>query len=97
MSKTSQILEDVKSGKCSIEDAQVLLAKLKMSEIKKITYKVSPKGAISFYGIRRMPITLYSEELDQILSITKGEEFAQFLAENKENLSTKVKDKSDVV
>ena len=35
--------------------------------MKAVTYKVSPKGAISFYGMRRMPITLYREELDQLI------------------------------
>lgn len=89
MSSATQILEDVKNGKCSIQDAQVLLSQIKIEEMKTCSYKISPKGAISFYGIRRMPITLYSEELDQIVSLTNSEGFKQFIIENKSKLSTK--------
>jgi hypothetical protein len=89
MSSSAKILEDVKNGKCSIEEAQTLLAQLTVTERKKVTYKVSPKGAISFYGIRRMPITVYLQELEQITNITKTDEFQKFVAENSDKLSTK--------
>ena len=89
MSQASQILEDVKSGKCTIDEAQKMLAQLTIKPA--TTYKVSPKGAISFYGIRRMPITVYYQELEQILDVVKSQEFAQFLSENKGKLSVKEK------
>jgi len=34
---------------------------------KNITAKVSEKGCVSIYGIRRFPISLYPEELEAIL------------------------------
>lgn len=89
MSESVKILEDVKSGKCTIEEAQELLSQLKIKQMKTITYKVSPKGALSFYGIRRMPITLYLQELEQIMSITNGDEFKKFLLDNTDKLSKK--------
>jgi hypothetical protein len=91
MADTTQILEDLKNGKVSVEDAQKLILKLKISEAKKVTYKVSPKGCIAFYGIRKLPISLYKGELDQIVDIANGEEFKQFIIDNKDRLSTKEK------
>jgi len=93
MSSAEEILESVKSGALSIAEAQEKLAQLKLADLKKVTYKVSPKGAISFYGIRRMPITLYSEELSQIVEIANGAEFKQFLSSNVGKLSSKEKNK----
>lgn len=89
MSKTTQILEDLKNGKCSIEEAQSLLAQMKLKDMKTVTYKVSPKGAISFYGIRKMPITLYRQELDRIVSIANSDEFKQFVIDSKDKLTVK--------
>jgi len=91
MAESTKILEDVKSGKCTIEEAQELLSQMKLKQIKKVSYKVSPKGAISFYGIRRLPITLYLEEINQILPLINSAEFKQFLTDNKDKLSTKEK------
>lgn len=91
MSTAQQILESVKDGKCSVEEAQNSLAKLKLNELKTVTYKVSPKGCLAFYGIRRMPISLYFDELNQILEITKTDAFKQFVSDNKSSLSFKTK------
>jgi hypothetical protein len=91
MSTAQQILESVKDGKCSIEEAQEGLAKLKLGELKKVTYKVSPKGCLAFYGIRRMPISLYFDELNQILNIVNSDAFKQFVIDNKGSLSIKEK------
>jgi hypothetical protein len=89
MSTTEQILEGLKNGQFSVEQAQEQLAQMKISDLKKTTFKVSPKGAISFYGIRRMPITLYRQELDQILTLTNSDEFKQFLTDNDSKFSQK--------
>lgn len=89
MAESTKILEDVKSGKCTIEEAQDLLAQLKLKQMKTISYKVSPKGAISFYGIRRLPISVYLQELEQIINIANGEEFKKFVSENTDKLSKK--------
>lgn len=89
MASATQILEDLKSGKYTVDQAQELLAKLKLSDLKKVTYKVSQKGAISFYGIRKLPITLYSDEFNQLFSIGNSDEFKQFVVDNKDQLSVK--------
>ena len=87
MSTMEEILQNVKDGKCTINEAQILMAKL--NEVKQVTYKVSAKGAISFYGIRRMPITLYSGELKTINDLGNSVEFKKFLSDNASELSIK--------
>uniref|UniRef100_A0A6C0BMC7 Uncharacterized protein n=1 Tax=viral metagenome TaxID=1070528 RepID=A0A6C0BMC7_9ZZZZ len=88
-SSATQILEDVKNGKCSVDEAQKQLAQMKLADLKTLTYKVSPKGAISFYGIRRMPISLYLQELEEIIRTSNTEEFKKFISENTDKLSKK--------
>jgi hypothetical protein len=54
---------------------------------KGIHLKVSAKGGVSLYGIRRFPITFYLEEWNQILEMS--EEIRSFLAEHSDDLKTK--------
>lgn len=91
MSSTEELLIKVKNGEISIDEAQQQLKQLKLSDLKKVTYKISPKGAISFYGLRRMPITLYLEELEKITEIVNESEFKEYVQQNAERLSTKEK------
>jgi hypothetical protein len=93
MATAETILESVKSGTLSISEAQEQLAKLKLADRKKVTYKVSVKGAISFYGIRKMPITLYLDELRQIMELANADEFEQFVSLNADKLSSKEKNR----
>jgi hypothetical protein len=96
MSKTNSaedILTLVQSGKLSIDDAQQQLKQLKLADMKKLTYKISPKGAISFYGLRRMPITLYNDELSAIVDLANSDEFKTYLVEHHDQLSSKEKNK----
>src|SRR5438132_3302729 len=93
MSSAEEILLQVKNGTLGIDEAQEKLQQLKLADFKKVTYKVSPKGAISFYGIRRMPITLYQDELNQIVDLANGEEFKKFVSCNADKLSSKEKNK----
>lgn len=52
-----------------------------------VSMKVSPKGAISVYGLGRFPVTLYQEQWEKLLS--KAEEIRAFIAENKASLKVK--------
>jgi hypothetical protein len=83
------ILEQFKSGKLTSEEVAEKFKKLTIGDLKKHTYKVSPKGAISFYGLRKMPITLYKQELQTIIDLTKEPAFEKFLVENSDRLSVK--------
>lgn len=92
MTSTAEtILEQVQKGSLSIVEAQQKLQQLKLSDLKQTTYKVSPKGCISIYGLRKMPISLYKDELIQIVEMVKTDAFQAFLSENESSLVTKVK------
>ena len=52
-----------------------------------ISMKVSEKGAVSVYGLRRFPVTLYKEQWQKLLSM--GDEIRAFIAENSAHLKTK--------
>ncbi len=82
---TKEILELVASGSITAEQAEKLITETKA--LNNIYLKLSEKGCISFYGIRRMPISLYPDELHLILKyIVKDykytETFSKFLTDN---------------
>lgn len=66
-------------------EAQLKAEKEKNS--KAVTLKVTPKGCIGVYGIRRMPIVLYAQEWDIILGM--ADEIRQFETDNTNSLSYK--------
>ena len=49
--------------------------------------KVSAKGGVSLYGIRRFPITFYVEEWNRILEM--GDDIRSFIAEHEGELKRK--------
>lgn len=83
------LLEQFKNGDISLDEVSKALRELYTTERKTITYKISVKGAISFYGMRRMPFTLYKQELDQISQTFKSQSFKQFILANQAHLSVK--------
>jgi hypothetical protein len=97
---TTDLLQKLQSGEITLADCQSQLNATEQTA-KQIHYKVSPKGCISFYNLRRMPISLYINELEQILdvilstSVADGhnynDTFAKFLQDNKDKLSAKTK------
>jgi hypothetical protein len=65
-----------------------LEAKLeKANAPKALKLKVSDKGAVSLYGIRRFPVTFYKGEWERILG--EAEALKAFLEANASKLSTK--------
>ena len=85
-SSTTEVLQKVANGQLTVDEAQQLLSK---SSKPTLTYKVSPKGAISFYGIRKFPITLYVAEVEQLTKIFNSPQFKQFLVDNQDKLTRK--------
>ena len=86
-SDTTALLQQLQSGQISLEACQELIQK-KTTSKSQVQYKTTPKGCIGFYNVRRMPISLYVEELEQILSTVLqpnykfSTEFQQFLDKN---------------
>ena len=52
-----------------------------------IYFKVSPKGAVSAYGLGRFPVTLYKEQWIRLLD--KKQNLLDFISENDSQLKTK--------
>ena len=62
-------------------------AALKEERGKSIRLKVSEKGGVSLYGIRRFPITFYADEWDVILG--RSDEIRTFIRDNESSLKRK--------
>lgn len=52
---------------------------------KRQTLKVSQKGAVSLYGIRRFPLTFYAQEWDKVLDM--AQEIRDFIADHRDELT----------
>ena len=60
---------------------------LKAEKKQGVSLKVSQKGAVSLYGIRRFPVTFYADEWDTILGMS--DEIKRFIQENQDSLKKK--------
>jgi hypothetical protein len=85
---------NAKERAMSDEDLKAELARLKAenealkAKEKRGTYlRVSEKGGVSLYGMRRFPITFYREEWDRILGLS--DEIRSFIAAHASELKTK--------
>ena len=81
-----EILEKLAAGQLSVEEAKSLIAE---TEPKRgsLYCKVSEKGAVSVYGLQRMPVTLYMEQWGRLLDF--GDEIRTFVKENESKLKRK--------
>ena len=82
-----EILAKVASGELKIEDASRMLADIEQPKRGQLYAKVSAKGAISVYGLQRMPVTLYVEQWERLLNF--GDEIRQFMKEHDSELKRK--------
>jgi hypothetical protein len=71
-----EILAKLADGKLEVEEANKLLEGLRQEKRGSLYCKVSQKGAISVYGLQRMPVTLYVEQWERLLDF--GDEIRQF-------------------
>lgn len=81
-----EILAKLQAGELSVEEASKRLAELEPKR-GQLYCKVSEKGGVSVYGLQRMPVTLYMEQWDRLLSY--GDEIRKFIAANSGKLKRK--------
>jgi hypothetical protein len=81
-----EILAKVQAGELSIEEAKKLLV-AEQPKRGQLYCKVSEKGAVSVYGLQRMPVTLYVEQWDRLLAF--ADELKAFLKTNNDKLKRK--------
>lgn len=62
-----EILSKLASGELDIAEAKQLLGEIENRPRGTLYCKVSAKGAISVYGLQRMPVTLYVEQWQRLL------------------------------
>ena len=82
-----QIVAAVAAGKLNVDTASALLHKLQRSAPKALTAKVSDKGAVSLYGLQRLPVTLYVGQWERLLAF--ADELKAFIEANRSKLSVK--------
>ena len=89
--KKEEILAKLSKQEISVEEATKLLAE---AETKRggLYCKVSQKGAISVYGLQRMPVTLYIEQWVRLLDF--GDDIREFSKEHDSELKRKGQDKA---
>lgn len=61
--------------------------RLRQSNQRKLTLKVSEKGALSLYGMGRFPVTLYREQWERLLGAEA--EIREFIADHSDKLRLK--------
>jgi hypothetical protein len=81
-----EILKKVAAGEMSPEEASKLLA-ADPPPRGTLYCKVSEKGAISVYGLQRMPVTLYVEQWTRLLDF--ADNIRQFMKDNDDKLKRK--------
>lgn len=52
----------------SREQLEALVANMAKAQERKLSLKVSAKGAVSLYGLGQFPVTLYSTQWDRVLA-----------------------------
>ncbi len=83
-----EILKKLQAGELSVEDATKQLNELDAPK-RGLYCKVSEKGAVSVYGLQRMPVTLYVEQWTRLLEF--AEDLKRFMQENDAKLKRKEK------
>jgi hypothetical protein len=84
-----EILKKLAVGELEVEAASKLLAELEQPKRGSLYCKVSEKGAISVYGLQRMPVTLYVEQWGRLLDF--ADEIREFMKEHDSELKRKEK------
>ncbi len=87
--KKDEILNKLAAGELEVAAASKLLTELEQPKRGSLYCKVSEKGAISIYGLQRMPVTLYVEQWDRLLSF--ADEIKEFIKEHDSELKRKEK------
>ncbi len=86
MSKKDEILAKLAAGEINTEEASRLLDELEPRK-GSLYCKVSEKGAVSVYGLQRMPVTLYMEQWEKLLDF--AENIRQFINDHESKLKRK--------
>jgi hypothetical protein len=76
----AHVLAQVAAGELTTEQGMTQLRTTPKSNGGTLSCKVSEKGAVSVYGLQRMPVTLYAEQWERLLAF--AEEVKSFIADH---------------
>ena len=79
-----------KDLKAELEQLRKENAALRKEFVSGIRLKVSAKGAVSVYGVRRFPVTLFKEQWLRLLD--RSSDIRAFIAANKAQLKARIAD-----
>ena len=82
-----EILAKVAAGEIPVGEASKLLEQAEQAKKGSLHCKVSEKGAVSVYGLQRMPVTLYVEQWERLLNF--ADQVRQFMKEHDAELKRK--------
>lgn len=85
--KKEEILAKLAAGELKVEEASKLLEGEERERRASLHCKVSEKGAVSVYGLQRMPVTLYVEQWERLLEF--ADEIRLFIKEHESQLKRK--------
>lgn len=86
--KKEEIVAKIASGEIKPDEGLKMLEQLEEKKPRGVLYcKVSQKGAVSVYGLQRMPVTLYVEQWNRLLDFS--DELRKFIADHDSELSRK--------
>jgi hypothetical protein len=85
--KKEEILAKLAAGEIKVDEATKLLEEVDQSKRGSLYCKVSEKGAVSVYGLQRMPVTLYVEQWTRLLDFS--DDLRGFLKDNDAKLKRK--------
>jgi hypothetical protein len=71
------------------EQLIAMVAQMQAAPARKISFKVSDKGALSAYGLGRFPVTLYRTQWERLLAPDTVKSLLAFIDTNKALLTTK--------
>ena len=88
---TQEILSKVATGEIQPGEAATLIAAINGNSKSngQLTFKVSPKGAMSIYGMGRFPVTLYAAQWERLDSDAERKRRAEFIKANAKQLTRK--------
>lgn len=69
------------------ENAQLKKLKASQRTARPLSCKVSPKGAVSVYGLGRWPVTLYASQMERLLA--SRDQIIEFMSSNVDRLDFK--------
>ncbi len=82
-------MTELESLRAEITKRDAIIAQLKTDSQRKLSCKVSEKGAVSVYGLGKWPVTLYKSQWDAMIAFVKSGAVERFIETNAADLSVK--------